>query len=998
LLKPLIMITKRLLARIGLPALLLLLTHTVFAQKVITGKVTDGRDNSPIVGASIQPKDGKTGTSSGPDGSFQLTVDNDVTRLVISYVGFGTQEVDIAGKTSVDVALTASGGGNLNEVVVVGYGTARKKDLTGSVVSVKAKDFNQGIQVSADQLIQGKVAGVQILNNSGQPGGAVSVRIRGNSSIRTGNQPLYVVDGVQLDGRTSRPGVDARGLGQTPDANPLNFINPADIASIDVLKDASATAIYGSRGANGVIIITTKRGQTGAPKLDFQAAAGFSNVLKKLEVLDANQYRDALKKYNVTGADWGGNVDAFDAITRTGFFQNYNIGISAGTDNARFRGSFGYFDQDGTIAKSGLKRYSANLNGSFRFLESKRLGLDFNIITAQTVEQIAPVTTTAGFEGSLIGQALQWNPTRPLRNPDGSLNLKGADFPATNYNPLAMSEAYDDEAKTTSVLASITPSFKFTDELEYKMILSLNYSSGVRRVQTASYMTIPGIEGLGWAQYGNGELLTRQVTHTLNYAKQITKNVYLNATAGYEYVKFDNKGLGLFSQNFTSNSIPYTNYFQGSNATGREIFSFADPSSELQSYFARLNFNFKEKYLLTATFRADGSSKFGENNKYGYFPSLGAAWNISNEDFMKDAKFFNMLKFRIGWGVTGNQEFPAGSAQEQYAYVGPNAIRLVNVANPDLKWENTSTTNVGIDFSVANNRITGTFEYFNKRTKDLLFNFDAIPPAPASKYWINLDGEVVNSGVDLTVFGLLVNQKDFQVEIGANASFVKNELNGYEGPAVLTGAISGQGLTGATAQRLENGEPLNSFYIGKFLGFDKDGKALYDGDPNLNRFYVGDPNPKTLLGFSLTVNYKKLTFTSNLNGAFGHHIYNNTTQATLAIGNIKNNRNIAVSVYNPTAMEDAANAQPVSTRYLEKGDYLKLANATLSYNLGKIGNFIRGSYIYVTGQNLFVITKYTGFDPEVNTPKPVDNVPSFGIEYTPYPSARSFTFGFNISL
>ncbi|HYE54964.1 MAG TPA: SusC/RagA family TonB-linked outer membrane protein, partial [Chitinophagaceae bacterium] len=783
-----------------------------------------------------------------------------------------------------------------------------------------------------------------------------------------------------------------------PDANPLNFLNPSDIESIDVLKDASSTAIYGSRGANGVILITTRRGHSGAPRVDVQASAGFSNVLKKLEVLNAAQYREALTKYNVAGSDWGADVDAFDAITRTGFFQNYNVGVSSGNENSRFRASFGYFDQDGVVIKSALKRYTAFLNGGFKFLESKRLGLDFMILAAQTVEQLAPISNDAGFEGSLIGQALQWNPTRPLRNADGSLNIKGPNFPNTNYNPLAMSEAYDDQAKNTSVLASVTPSFKFTDDLEYRMIMSVNYSTGTRRAQIARFMNIATVEGIGWAGFLTGELVTTQFTHTLNYSKQITPAIYLNATGGYEYVKFQSKGLGAMALNFTSDVIPYSNYFQGSDRATRDLFSFADPSAELQSYFARLNFNIREKYLLTATFRADGSSKFGENNKYGFFPSVGAAWNISNEDFMQDNKFFDNLKLRVGWGITGNQEFPAGAAQEQYSYTDANAIRLTNVANPDLRWENTSTINVGVDFSILNSRISGTVEYFNRRTEDLLFNFDAIPPAPATKYWINLDGTVVNKGVDLQLFGRVISTKDVLFELGVNASFVKNELEGYQGPAVLTGAISGQGLTGATAQRLENGQPLNSFYIGRFTGFDKDGKALYEGDPNLNRFYVGSPNPTTLLGFSATLEYKKFSFIANMNGALGHYIYNNTTQAALAIGNIKNNRNIAVSVYNPTAMEDAANAQPVSTRYLEKGDYFKMANMTLAYNLGKLGRFINNARIYVTGQNLFVITKYTGFDPEVNTPKPVDNVPSFGIEYTPYPAARSFTAGINISL
>lgn len=1004
---------QRLLTAIGLLVLLSLYATSSFAQaRTVTGRVTD-QTGAGIPGVSVIPVGTTTGTQTDSSGNFSLSVPANVNTLRLSAVGYAGRDVAIAGNT-VDVTLIATAA-SLNEVVVVGYGTQRRRDVTGSIASVSAKDFNRGVQVSPDQLIQGKVAGVQVLNNSGQPGGAVSVRIRGASSVRTGNQPLFVVDGVPLSGNSPRPGFDAPGgLGSTPEGNPLNFINPNDIASMDVLKDASAAAIYGSRASNGVVIITTKRGQSGTPRIDFSASAGVSRILRQLQVLSGDEYRAALKTYGVSNEnDYGANVNAMDEITRTAPVQNYNVAVSGGNENGRYRLSMGYLDQQGIVIGSKLNRITSNFNGGFKFLESKRLGLDFNLIASQQNENIPPVTSAAGFEGSLIGQALQWNPTRPLRKADGSLNLNytaGDNFPATAYNPLATAEFYNDKAKLTNILASITPYFKFTNDLEYRMILSLNYGTGIRRSQVSNQTELAQVRSnLGQAYYSNNEVMTSQITHTLNYNKEISERFNLSALLGYEFQRFDSRGVNMNAIGFTSNARPYTNYFQGSNRNQRNIGSFADPTAELQSFFARANVNLADRFILTGTFRADGSNKFGGNNKYGYFPAFAGAWNIGNEAFLKGS-FFNNLKLRAGWGKTGNQEFPAGAALDVFEYTGAGngSVQQANVGNPNLKWETTTTTNVGIDFSTLRNRLSGSVEYFDRRTKDLLFNFLVIQPGPAARYWANLPyGYVLNSGVELSLNGSVISQTDFHLDLSANVSFLKNRLkdfadeNGKNRFQIQTGAISGQGLTGAYAQEFLNDRPLYAFFLGQYLGLDQAGNAQFlGGDPTnqANKIYAGSPNPTTLLGFTANVGYKKLTLTANMNGALGHYIYNNTTQAALAIGNIGGNRNIAQSVYNPAQLENKANAQPVSTRYLEKGDYFKMANATLSYNVGNVGKVVRGLNVYLTGQNLFVITNYSGFDPEVNNQRPIDNVPSFGIEYTPYPSARTFIFGLNFSL
>jgi len=451
------MTPKTLIKALALPVLMLFAFQVAIGQeKTVTGKVTDSRDGSPVSGASVTAKGTNIGTSTAADGTFRLNVPSTATTLVISSVGFSTIEMAIS--DNMNISMTGSGS-NLNEVVVTGYGTARKRDLTGAVASVKAKDFNKGVFTAPDQLIQGKVSGVQVLNNSGAPGGATTVRIRGNASLRTGNQPLFVVDGIPLDGGSARPGLNTN-VGSSPGGNPLNFLNPNDIASMDVLKDASAAAIYGSRAANGVVLITTKKGATGAPRVDFNISAGISNIMKRLDVLDGDEYRKALTDYGLTKGDYGANVDALDEILRTAFTQNYNISVNGGNENGRYRFSAGYLDQQGIVKGSDFKKYTGNFSGAYKFLNSKRLGLDFNLIVGHTTENIAPIANNAGFQNSVIGQALQWNPTHPLRKPNDSIWIV-TPIGNSTINPLAMIDATKDRADVTEFWEAFRPISKY---------------------------------------------------------------------------------------------------------------------------------------------------------------------------------------------------------------------------------------------------------------------------------------------------------------------------------------------------------------------------------------------------------------------------------------------------------------------------------------------------------------------------------------------------------
>ena len=984
-------------------ALLLFCFNQTFAQtRTVTGTVTD-QNGKGIPGVTVAVKGTNNATQTDATGVYRINVGDNAT-LVFSSVGYGSMEMPVGNRTAMDASMTANNG-NLSEVVVIGYGTARRKDLTGSVATVNEKDFNKGTYTAPDQLIQGKVAGVQVVNNSGQPGGGTTVKIRGNSAVTGSGQPLYIVDGVPLDGRSSLPGLNAQNIGNTPGSNPLNFINPADIASIDVLKDASATAIYGSRAAYGVVLITTKRGQSGQPRVDAGASVGVSTIMRRIDVLDATQYRSALTYYGLgNGNDKGGDVDALDAILRNGVTQNYNVAISGGNENGRYRFSTSLLNQDGIVRKSDFKKYTAGLTSNFKFLESRKLGLDFSIISSQYIADLPPISNDAGSTGSLIGQALQWNPTEPLKykgvNGQDSLNIKAGDV----VNPLAMSEAYRDRAKVTTVLASISPYYKLTSWLEYRMQYSINYSIGNRRASIQQFINLADVKGKGWASIATNELTTQQLTHTLNFNKKIGSDLNLNAVVGFEYLKFTNKGSSLSAYGpdipggFGSYGLDYTDYIQYSNSANRTITSFVDPVSELQSYFGRAILNYKDKYLLTGTIRADGSTKFGANNQYGYFPSFSAAWNIDREDFFETG-FLTALKLRASWGKTGNQEFPAGAAQAKYSFTTNGGLGQVNNPNEDLKWQSDKQENIGLDFGLMKGRITGTVEVFKKTTTDLLFPSAPIQPAPPGSVvrWVNLDGEIVNKGIEASINAAIVNQKDFNWDFGVNASFIKNNVTGLSAP-IYTGGLHGQGVSGTLVETIQNGLPLNAFFTRRFEGFDKtSGQANYT-DAGATFYYVGNPNPKTILGISTSLRYKALSLTVNMNGAMGQYIYNNTLNNVINVGSIAGGRNIGVSVYENPVKESFANPVTSSSRFIEKGNYLKMSNATLSYGIGNLGRNFKGATVYVTGQNLFVITNFTGFDPEVNVDKNNNGIPSVGIEYTPYPTARTITVGINFSL
>ena len=985
-------------------AMLLLMSFTFFQisfaqQKVINGTVKE-KNGAPVPGVSVQAKGAKSGTQTSSDGTYSLSVNANATTLVFTSVGFVLQEVAIGGRSTVDVELESSAQ-DLNAVVVVGYGTARKRDLTGAVTSIKAKDFNQGVIAAPEQLLQSKVAGLEITNNTGAPGGATTVKIRGNSSIRASNNPLYVIDGVPLDGGTAMPNFSGA-FGGTAGSNPLLFIDPNNIAQIDVLKDASSSAIYGSRGANGVIVITTKKATAGAMKVEagvnYSVPIGF---MKKFKVLDAGMFRSALTKYGLPSTlDGGASVDALKEVTQHRLSQNYSLAFSGGNDLGKFRASLLSSTNQGFLKKSSLDKYIGTFGGQYKFLD-QRLTLDFNLIAANYTETVTSVSNTVGSTGNLLTAALSWNPTVPFRDKNGLyiLNSNGT------INPIATSDAYSDIGNVSEYLGNVSAAYKILNNLEYKFLYGVNRGTGDRKVNIEGFLVgIPNLSGQGNAAILHSELTSQTFTHTLNYTTNLTTNLRLEALAGYEYYKSKTSGGGITASGFNTNldqanriNLKYTDIFQNAK-TQQPYGTGASPLTEIQSYFARGTFNYSDKYLLTATIRADGSSKFGVNKKYGYFPSVGAKWVINKENFMANSTLFSSLALRGSYGITGNQEFPSGASQEQFNLNSYNSASQSIVANPNLKWEETRAYNAGLDFSFLKGKIYAAVDYYHKDTKDILFQTNSIQPAPNSIYFINLPADLINKGFEFAIGATIIDKTklgwDVNFNIAKNTNLIKNfnDINTGLPLKIITGTIDGQGVSGTLSQIITNGQPVNEYFLKPFNGFDATGNQKIGDDPA----FAGDPNPHVISGFSTSLRYDKLTFSLNAGGAFGFLIYNNTATSVTNINGITSGRNIDQATFNSS--EGKSSGVGASTRFLEKGDYVKLRNATIRYGVGNLGKYIKNLSVYVSGSNLFVITKFTGFDPEVNVDKSNGAYPSRSIEYVPYPTPRSISFGLNLSL
>jgi TonB-dependent starch-binding outer membrane protein SusC len=982
------------------------LSGAMAQDNTISGKISDGNGNG-LPGVNVSVKGTTRGTQTDATGVFRIANVQPTATLVVSFIGYATQEVAVGTRTTVDVTL-AEDTRSLNEVVVVGYGTQRVKDATGSVVAVGPKDFNKGVIATPEQLLQGRAAGIQITPASGEPGAGVNIRIRGTTSIRSNNNPLFVVDGVPLDGGDVSDGGRDFGTGSQSARNPLSFLNPDDIENISVLKDASSAAIYGARGANGVVLITTKRGKSGQRTLNVSANASVSSTLKRYDLVKGGDYAAALtsNKIPVTATNNAGSAtDWQDQIFQSGISQNYNISYGGGNDDTRYNLSMGYSDQQGIIKKAGLRRITGRINASHDLFNDK-VTLDLQLTTSGIRDIYVPNGDNAGYQGNLIGSAIQANPTFPIYdargrfyNPDGygdTPTVFGTVPSGVSFrNPVSLLEGINDIGNTSRTLGNLSATWRIIDGLSYKLTLGLDNAVSERR--TSILRNLPGFgesiqNNAGRAVIQNRGRSSQLLEHTLNYSKKVGPGS-LDALVGFAYQKFSNQGSFVQAERFQSTAVfPYTNNINATDNSGGNKAYFAGSDlieSELQSVFGRINYSINDKYLLTATVRADGSSKFGPNNKYGVFPSFAAGWRISEEDFLKDKGVD--VKIRANYGITGNQEFPANITNVRYSYdQNNNGTSRDLVDNPNLRWEQTTQYGVGADLSFLKGRLTATVDYFNKNTANLLFEAQYAAPAPARARWINLDANVINTGVELGVNYDVVRGDNFTWEVAANATFIKNEVTNFGG-IYNAGGINGQGLTGAYAQRIVGGRPLFSFFMPTFTGFDAQGFGTYT-DAALALEYVGSAIPTYNYGLTNNFGYKGWGLNVFITGAGGNYLYNNTANAIFVKANLGIGRNVTTSTVNNG--ESNLNPPVVSTRFLEKGDFARLSNLVLSRSIGlPSGSSIRNLRVSLTGQNLLVLTGYSGIDPEVNTNKTLDGIPSLGIDYTSFPTARTFTIG-----
>ena len=998
--------------------LTVLCTSWAYSQDV-SGTVSDA--GGPLPGASILVKGTTNGAQTDFDGKFIIKNIGPNAVLVFSYIGLKSQEVSVEGKSKINVTLIEDSA-ELKEVVVIGYGTVKKKDATGSVESIKSEDFNKGVVTSPEQLLQGKSAGVQVTSGSGEPGGANTVRIRGVNSFRSGSDPLYVIDGVAISSGNSSSGTNDIGLGTQSARNPLNFINPSDIESIDVLKDASASAIYGSRGANGVVIVTTKKGKKGAGQMTLNVSTTVSRIAHDYNLLTTNEFT----KNTAATNNYGGNVNAFDDILRVAATKQYDLGFSGGSETGNYRVSLGILDQEGIVKNSGLTKYNVGYNLGQKFLDNK-LKLESSMNISYIQDQAAPMSESIGAEGDLMISALKWNPTRNYTNADGSYLF----LSDNQRNPQDLLAHYTDQTKTARIIGNISASYKILKNLEYKMNFGVDYSTSKRGVAMSGDIGIQSIRGTfdpisetytgtnGVASLSSIIKTNYLIEHTLNYDAEIAKSIKLNAIVGYSFQNFTNEGETAVVTNFGSNKEQASyldNIYSGTvqNTTGIGAYkqsSYTDPTNKLQSYFGRTIFTIADKYILNATVRRDGSSKFGVNNKYATFPAVSVAWKINKEAF--SPKIFDDLKLRAGWGITGNQDFPPGSSVTRYGSVNGQYIP-VNYGNNDLKWEQTAQLNAGIDFSILNNKLSGSIDLYSKETKDLLMlNYQADRPTDNPYGWYNLKNSRIKSkGFELSLNYKLIDTDDFSWQVSGNGSVIKSNVSGTvsdgysPSTGIITGTISGQGLSGNYAQGHFDGDALYQFNLLQFEGFDANGIAKYtdvNGDnviDDKDKVHSGSALPKYNVGLSTTLRYKNWDFVANGYGQYGKKIYDNTENALFFQSALTNGNNVPSYVVD-NGEAKTGNSNAPSTRFLHSGDFFRLSNISLGYTITGKENFVpwmKSLRLYATASNIFVITPYKGFDPEVNSNKSYNGISSYGMDYVSYPKSRAFSIGLNLNL
>ena len=1016
--------------------IIMLLIGSITYGQSIKGVVSDADGSLPGVSVTIEGT--TTGVQTDFDGNYTINAkEGDV--LVYNYLGYKTEQRTVGSESVINVTMTQDST-ELDEIVVIGYGSTTVKDATGSVTSVTSGDFNKGVISSPEQLIQGKTAGVQISNTSGAPGAGVNIRIRGSNSVRSNNNPLFVVDGVPLSGGATTAGANVIGLGGNPAKNPLNFLNPNDIESISILKDASATAIYGSRGANGVVIVTTKSGRSKKGEFSYQANISSSKALDTYDLLSADKFLSERLRVGLAvdaASDYGSATDWQDVIFRTAMSHNQNLSYSKSHDNGSYIATLGLGNQTGIVENSNLERLTARVNLNHRFLDDK-LRLSFQGSVSRVNDNLAPTGGTAGYKGDILGAAFSANPTWP-NDPD----FDGG----TLVNPANLLAYTQGTTNTNRYLANLSLEYDLTSNLKAKLAVGVDKSDSDNfSVSSADVLGLEdGIPGNGRGAYNMLEVQNELLEATLTYNKEY-KNSKLEVLGGFSYQSFRNSGLYSGAWGFSSRDLDvmgsnlqdvvtgiageisgqYQQFGYAPNLTGvyvrgydgldfvsssfsantstANVNSLAvdtyDNTTELQSFFGRVNYTLSNKYLFTATLRADGSSAFAEANRYGYFPSGAFAWKLNEEDFMSDSNM-STLKLRLSAGITGNQEgvgYGNYVNRSRWNGLNPqnngnidlgNGNSIISFGGDGLKWESTIQYATGLDFGFNNDRLSGSIDVYRKETKDLLFLVDEAQPAILDRKFKNLtDSKIVNQGVEFSLGYDLVQTEDFNWSANFNVAYNDNMVESLSGQYDFAN-VNGPGLSGAFAMRLQEGHSLFSYYMQEFSGYDSAGQPIVG-----EKGFVGKSAlPNLTGGLSTTINYKKWTMSAYFNGQFGHYVYNNTANAFFTAGAFKTTRNVLPGTL--TSGEDLGASAPVSTRFLEKGDFVRLQNLSLAYDMPLSGEGVFKSMVFsVTGQNLFLMTDYSGLDPEVNSATG-GNLPSIGMDYGAYPNPTTITFGIN---
>lgn len=978
--------------RVLLSSALLLVSTFTFAQSKVSGTVKDA-NGEPLIGVSVMEVGTNNGAVTDINGNYTLNV-KPGAKLKLSYIGFTPQTVKAGSNSQIVLQEDNTA---LNEVVVVGYGTMRRKDVTSSITTVKAEDLNQGVFTDPGQMLQGKVPGL-VVSSTADPNGSPTITLRGASTLRTGAMsPYYVVDGI--------PGVD------------ISIVSPEDIESIDVLRDATATAIYGSKAANGVIIITTKKGSKERTNVTYNGYVAIDNILKKYDVCTADDLRQYAKDNNITLKDGGANTDWQDEVLRTGISHNHNVNISGGNGSTSYMISGDLRKREGVIKMTGFDRFNVR-----SLVSTKTLKDHLTISIGANMMYGKHFGVPSGNEGASVLDAMNYySPTNAVKNADGTWTVGSG---SKNYNPLALME----ENKSETVWKRNQFVGKTALELWKGLVWNVNYSWSNYQSTYSAYNTRNSqLEGIG---NKNG-----QATRNTYFGREQTFETYLNYNftagknkvdlmAGYSWEeKKNNDGFGLSVEGYYNDDLGWYNMSYAQTILGVQNSVQSGYLEKVRniSFYGRVNYSFDSRYMLQATIRRDGSSVFGKNNRWGTFPSVSAAWNITEEKFMQNQHIFDNLKLRAGYGISGNamgfdvySSYNTYGASGTFVYDGKTyrTYGATKNANPDLKWESTGMLNIGLDFAFLKGRLNGTVEVYHKKTKDLIWSY----PVSTTQYiygWMDANvGEMTNKGIEFTLNAVPVRTKNFMWSTTLNLSHNKNTVdkmqnetfhttNLTQGDPMVAG-VSADGWT----QRIMEGEPIGTFYTYQYAGTVNGRSEYYVLDENGNRTgettnnpslkdrsITGCAQPKLNAGWNNTLTYKNWSLNAFITGVFGNDVYNSARAHYTAAQMFSDGKNVLKEfLSNPVG--DASSSLP-SDRYIEKGSYVRLQTLSLSYTFRNCFNdWIQDLTLYGTANNLFTITSYKGLDPEVNMGG-ID--PGIDYRWSRYPHTRTFMIGVKIN-